>query len=292
MSLFGKEFSWGVTLNNNPTVSDIYNSTPAWGFPHTGTAAAQMPAATLIDMTLASQVGGAGIYGYWNDLIYGEVALYRTANSGAFRFMGLGVPTEVVLDGNAPYWRFALQQELGEHSFAIGTYGMVGKVLLDKDDQGLGRDKFRDIAFDANYQYIKGDHTASARATWIREKQERNASFEQGLTSNSQNTLRTFRTDVHYYFRRQWGGGLQYFQTRGTSDDLLYNTGDAVMGSDNGSPNSKGWIGELNYLPLPNIKLALRYTAYQQFNGASSNYVAGRDAKNNNSLFLLAWLLF
>ena len=24
---------WGVTLNNNPTVGDPWNSTPAWGFP-------------------------------------------------------------------------------------------------------------------------------------------------------------------------------------------------------------------------------------------------------------------
>lgn len=46
--LGGKELNYGVTLNNNPTVSDIYNTTSAWGFPHTGTAAKQMPVATLI----------------------------------------------------------------------------------------------------------------------------------------------------------------------------------------------------------------------------------------------------
>ena len=26
----------GVTLNNNPTVQDVWNSTPAWGFPYSG----------------------------------------------------------------------------------------------------------------------------------------------------------------------------------------------------------------------------------------------------------------
>lgn len=69
LTLAGKEVAFGVTLNNSPTVSDIYGSTPAWGFPHTGTAAKQMPAATLIDMTLASKVAGIGLYGLWNDLI-------------------------------------------------------------------------------------------------------------------------------------------------------------------------------------------------------------------------------
>jgi len=29
----GKEWDYGITLNNNPTVEDLWNSTPAWGYP-------------------------------------------------------------------------------------------------------------------------------------------------------------------------------------------------------------------------------------------------------------------
>ena len=290
---FDKELVYGFTLNNNPTLSDIYNSTPVWGFPHTDSAALMPAASTLVDMTLASQVGGVGAYGLWDNLLYAEFAFYRTTNTGVFRFMGLGVPTDNVLKGYAPYWRLALQQELGPHSFSVGTYGMVGKLYADRADFNLGADRFKDFAIDGQYQFIDGDHTFSTHATWIREKQEWNASFAQGLTSNSSTTLKTFKTDLHYWYKRQWGGGLQYFQTRGDADDLRYNTGEAVMGSANGSPNSKGWIAELNFLPLQNIKLALRYTRYTQFNGASNNYDGfGRNAKDNNSIFLLGWLLF
>jgi len=32
-TLGGKEIDYGITLNNNPTVQDLWNSTPAWGFP-------------------------------------------------------------------------------------------------------------------------------------------------------------------------------------------------------------------------------------------------------------------
>lgn len=85
--LAGKELLYGVTLNNSPTVSDICNSTPAWGFPHTGTAAKQMPAASLIDMMLASKVAGISVYGMWDGLIYAKLANYRTAKTGAFRFL-------------------------------------------------------------------------------------------------------------------------------------------------------------------------------------------------------------
>jgi hypothetical protein len=30
--LGGKEFEYGITLNNSPTVQDPWNSPPAWGF--------------------------------------------------------------------------------------------------------------------------------------------------------------------------------------------------------------------------------------------------------------------
>lgn len=298
LTLANEELAWGLTLNNSPTVSDIYNSTPAWGFPHIGTAAKQMPAATLVDMTLASKVGGIGLYGMWNNLIYVEVANYRSANTGAFRFMSWGQPwgseelAGSVVDGNAPYWRVALQQDWGPHNFAIGTYGMNARVWQDANDKSLGSNRFRDIAFDLNYQFIQGNHTASARANWINEKQTWDNGLVGTAVSNASTTLKTFRTDFHYYFKRQWGGGLEYFKTTGTSDDLRYNTGDALMGSSNGSPNTKGWIAELNYLPWQNVKFALRYTKFQQFNGASTDYTPGRNASDNNNLFLMGWVLF
>src|ERR1700687_4790365 len=34
--LFTKDLAYGITLNNNPTVEDLWNSTPAWGFPWVG----------------------------------------------------------------------------------------------------------------------------------------------------------------------------------------------------------------------------------------------------------------
>ena len=291
--LAGKELAYGITLNNGPTLSDIYNSTPMWGFPHTDSVLLMPIASTLIDMTLASQVGGIGVYGMWDDRLYGEFDTYHTAKTGAFRFMALGDVTDTVLVGNAPYWRFAWQSESGPNSFEVGTYGMIGKVRLDGEDPASGSNRFRDLALDASYQYIKGDHTMSAHATWIHEKQDWNASFAQGLRSNPTANLDTFRADFHWFFRRQWGGGLQFFRTSGDSDALGYNTGEPVMGSATGSPNSSGWVTELNYLPIQNLKLALRYTAYTKFNGASTNYDGfGRDAKDNNGLYLLAWVLF
>lgn len=291
-SLGDKEVTIGMTLNNSPSVSDIYNSTPAWSFPHTGSAAPQMPASTVVDMMLASQVGGITAYGLWNDLIYAEAGVYHTAARGAFRILGHGVPTDTVLAGNSPYWRLALQRESGKHSVEVGTYGLRARIQLDSADSSAGTNLFEDYALDASYQYISGDHAFSAQTTWIHERQHWDASFAQGLTSNPADSLTTFRADGHYFFRRKWGGILQYFRTSGSGDELLYNTGDVVMGSTRGNPDSRGWVGEVNYLPADRIKLAVRYTLFERFNGAFRDYVPGRSASDNDNVFFMAWILF
>lgn len=299
-SIGGKEVVIGLTLNNSPTVSDIYNSTPSWGFPHTDTAASQMPAATLIDMTLAGKVAGLTAYMMWDDTIYAEVGAYRTAKSSAFRVVAAGQDWNAdenlgsIVKGNAPYWRIALQRVSGPNTYEIGTYGMSADVWQDASDTSLGASRFRDVAVDAHYHYRKDSHSASIGGTYIHERKTwSDAAQAAGMTSNASDTLNTLRVDLHYYYQLKWGGGLQYFRTTGSTNDLAYNTGDMLMGSANGSPNSRGWKPELNYFPTPNLKLAVRYTRYSQFNGASTNYNgSGRNASANNSLYLLAWYLF
>jgi hypothetical protein len=54
--LFGKDATIGFTLNNNPTVQDPFNTTPAWGFPYTDVDTAPTPGAgPIIDGALAQE---------------------------------------------------------------------------------------------------------------------------------------------------------------------------------------------------------------------------------------------
>ena len=41
--LGGKELVYGLNMNNNPTVEDLWNSTPAWGFPWVASDVAPTP---------------------------------------------------------------------------------------------------------------------------------------------------------------------------------------------------------------------------------------------------------
>ncbi|MDP4175819.1 MAG: cytochrome C, partial [Bacteroidota bacterium] len=90
----------------------------------------------------------------------------------------------------------------------------------------------------------------------------------------------------------QIGFSLGYFSITGDNNPAL-NAPASVSGSANGSPNSSGFAFEFDYLPWLNTKLALQYIAYNKFNGATSNYDgSGRNASDNNTLYLLAWVAF
>jgi hypothetical protein len=124
---------------------------------------------------------------------------------------------------------------------------------------------------------------------FIRETQNWTATTQ----SNATDVLKEIRGKVGYYYNKKYGLNIGYFSLKGSADDVLYNSGAAVTGSENGSPNSSGYILELNYLPKRDVRLTLQYTGYKKFNGAKNNYDGfGRNAKDNNTLYLLAWFMF
>jgi hypothetical protein len=67
-----------------------------------------------------------------------------------------------------------------------------------------------------------------------------------------------------------------------------------MFGSRTGSPNTAGFIAEVDHNIWQNVRLGLQYVAYSKFNGASSAYdvPAGRRASDNNTLFLSLWTAF
>ena len=291
----GKHLVWGAAIDNNPLVGDLWNTTPAWGFPYAASAVAPTPAAApLIDGGLAQQVGGAGAYALWNNLIYAAFRVYRTTNDGITRPLGAGTDPDTITDGAVPCWRLALQHQWQRHYVEVGTYGIQANVYSGSDDSGP-TNRFTDYAFDLQYQYIANPHLISLETTWIHENQDWNADYASGMTSNPSDTLKTYKANANYYYRSRYGtfgGTLGYFSTTGDSDPLLYSP-DPVDGSQTGSPDSKGFIFEADYVLMEKYKFSLQYTAYTQFNGASSNYDGfGRDASDNNTLYFVAWLMF
>ncbi len=298
LTLADKELIYGVSVNNNPSVADLWNSSPAWSFPYAQTGMSHTPATgtAQVDGSLGQAVGGVGAYAMWNDLLYAELSVYRSAKPGGimglFGWKNQGLKGDVALvDGTTPYARVALQQNFGNNYVMAGGYMMNTKINpAVYSNAGGPLDQYKDHAIDAEYQYTNGSHIVTATATKIWEKQTLDGSVATGGATNQNNTLATTRARVSYYYDNKYGASVGMFSTTGTSDDMLY------ADNTNFSPNSSGKGAEIDYLPLQNIKLALQYTSYDRFNGAST-YVGSTDlqthkASDNNSFYLLAWFMF
>jgi len=287
----GKDLLYGVSLNNNPTVQDVWNSTPTWGFPFASSEVVPTPAAgALIDGALGEQVAGLSLYSFWNNLLYAEVGAYHAAPLGTPRpLSGTSTPPAAdVPEHVVPYWRVALQQQLGEHYLMVGAYGLNADILPGDGIPLTGfTNRYTDVAMDLQYEKPFGSDTLLVHSTWIHENQTREADVRSGASSNLKDKLDVVRIDANYYIDHHYGTSLALFSTRGTSDALLYADSAA------GSPNSRGEIVELAWLPWLNTKFALQYTAYDKFDGSATNYDgAGRSARDNNTTFVYAWLIF
>ncbi len=306
--------TYGVSLNNNPTVQDLWNSTPAWGFPYDASNAVVSPlAGTQIDGAMAQSVAGLTGYLYFDESLYVEFGGYRSAPQGQTNALtGQAGPLDGtfsnVIEGFSPYWRLAYEYDWGANSLEVGTYGEDFKLHPGAGQALMGPDnRFADVAEDFQYQYVGEHNIVSVAGTHIHENMNLAASFLSGGAANRSDSLNTTRIWANYYYQRRYGGQIGWFSTTGTSDTALYpgpgaapctnSSGSSiscgVVTSANGSPDTDGFVGEVSYLPWLNVRLSLQYTHYNKFNGASSNYDGlGRSASDNDSMYLLLWYAF
>ena len=289
--IFGIDSVWGLTLNTAPTVQDLWNSTPVWAFPYTGSPLAPTPtAATRIDGSFSQQVVGLGAYVMWNDWVYTEADLYRGLGRDIRNALGT-VPvadSDSVVD-TVPYWRLAVQHDFGRSNWELGTYGIDANIQPGGISPGGRADHFTDIAADANWQFtftpkLVASDIISAHATLIHEDQDLAASSVIS-GANPHGHLTTMRADISYSIAATVTPSAQIFQTTGSGDQPYWST-------PTGSPNSRGAVLELAYAPFGkpdslikwgNLRLAVQYVLYSEFDGQTQG------ASNNNTLYLSAW---
>ena len=281
------EMAYGVTLNNNPAVQDLWNTTPAWGFPFIGSEGAPGGAAsTLIDGGLSQNVLGLGGYTMIGKLAYAELSVYRSA------FQGAAAPSSTTgaIHGLAPYWRLALQKEWEHQYLMVGTFGLHTSIFPDV--LSGPRNTYSDVGADAQFESKAGTGNVVVRGAWIHEHQTLDATLAAGGSVNATNTLKVLRLNASYYPRQWLGVSGGYFDTRGSTDAGLYAPA-PVDGSASGNPKTNGVIGEVDFNPWENTRLGMQYTAYSNFNGGKTDYDgSGRDAAGNNTLYAFAWLAF
>ncbi len=298
----------GITLNNNPTVQDPYNSSFAWGYPFISSAIAPGPAASPM---LASGFGnnaiGYTVYAWYDNSLYLEAGAYNTFSPWTLaRFgddYGIGATTSP-----APYVRAAYEWNWNGQSAHVGAIFMHADVnppngIPFQTDGSMGVDHYTDYAVDGGYQYL-GDGTNIVTVEGIFTHEDQNlegttAAFNAGVTNfGSTSSLNQARLTASYWYQNTYGVTVGWQRTWGPAFPVLYSSVSA-----NSKPDTNAFIIEGDWVPFgkgdswlnpwANLKLGIQYTAYTEFNGGTSNYDgAGSNASGNNTLLLFAWLAF
>jgi hypothetical protein len=291
----------GATVNNNPTVQDLWNTTLAWGFPYVSSALAPTPSAAPMVTSLGGVVLGSSLYASVDGLVYLELGGYRGLSDRWLNNLGPGADASSHLLGTAPYARLALDKDVGAHHWHVGALRLDAEVQPDPTQPQ--RDRYIDDGVDAMYQYFNGGaHSLTVNALHIRETRQLDASVNLGGAAAAQGRLDTTSLEATYAFHSKYAATVGYFDIRGNSDAALYAPG-GLSGSANGRPDSRGTVWQVEYIPFGkqdspgrnwlNVRLGLQYTAYSTFNGAAQDYDGqGRNAADNNTLFAYAWFMF
>lgn len=252
--------TYGVTLNNSPTVQDLWNSTPAWGYPFTHGAEITSP---VVADGLGQNVAGLGGYANWGNGLYTELSFYHDTNA-----FDLNNATDVRIHGLAPYYRLAWEHTLGNgDSLMVGTYGMKSS-MIDNTTYSGPVDKYTDIALDTQYEHrLSGrNDLISAHASYTHEKQTLDLS-----APGDSPTLKSFRIDGTYHWGLGAAATLAYAQNSG------YNS----------AYDDTAWTGQISYLPWQNTKFTLQYTAYTKLAGLTDSSVS-----DNNTVLLQGWFMW
>jgi YD repeat-containing protein len=290
---------WGISVNNNPTISDVFNTAPAWQYPYlSADLAPGAPAAPMLFGGIGGQSVGATAYAQLDDKWYAEVGGYRSLSAAFLHHVNAGYDGR--LSGIAPYARVSYTWNLPTGGISVGGFlldikrGLVGSNFAGNAVPLAGpADHFRDLGLSSTWQLFKGDHTVTVEGLYVTEKQTLNATFPDGGSSNLHDSLQSLNLKGSYWFRNTYGVTLAHFVNNGSRDLTLY-------GND-GSPNTQGGTLEFNYDPFgkvsswrqpwANVRLGLQYTYYTRFSGRVHNVDdAGRKASDNNTLYFYVWL--
>jgi hypothetical protein len=294
-----KSLVYGISVNNNPTIQDPFNSLSGWKFPYMSSELAPSPAASpFINGALEQQVIGASAYALYDDHFYMDLGGYKTLSKSLRANLNEGIDGKI--KGVSPYWRLSYLNSVDNQNYRVGLFGMSTK--LQPDFLSGPTDNYRDIGIDGSYQFLNtNDHIFTVNTSYINERRTLNNAFGAGGADSLHGSLKRFDMAGSYNYQNTYGASLGVFDTRGNRDDALYNSGEADFGSINGSPNSRGYIFQADWTPwgkqgswaspYANMRLGAQYTGYTKFNGAKNNYDGlGRNASDNNTLFLFAWI--
>jgi hypothetical protein len=272
----GEEAIFGLSLNNNPTVQDPFNTLSAWGYPYVAPAAGfgTGDSASLINGSLGGIVVGLTGYAVWDKDWYAELGSYRSMSPSTQSALGLGRDDQK-LDGNA-YWRLAWMHDAKSSAYHVGVFGWSARLEPDRTAPGPV-DGYRDIGVDASYQFLgTREHVWTVFGSLTSELQH---SGSDGTNSR----LTEERLNATYNYKETWGASGGLFSTHGS--DPTAATRGLVLQAD-WTPWGKEDAEAPAGLKWLNLKFGTQYWRYTTFDGVRPG------AGDHDTFSVFAWSAF
>ncbi|MGE5471764.1 MAG: cytochrome C [Bacteroidota bacterium] len=293
LQLGGKDATVGLSFNNNPTLTDPFNTLGAWRFPYTSSDFNAGFGPSPMVESLGGSVLGLNAYAFLDKSVYAEFGLYDSMTKAALniantddigKFKGLGT-----------YGRVAYFKDMKRQNFSVGLLGFNTSI---QDRAALGpADRYTDLGIDASYQFLGNrQHIFTMTTSYVKEWQKLNAT----APDESKNSINQFRLAGSYHYNQTWGVTAGVFDTRGSANAT------ANPDSLNARPTTSGYMLQADWTPwgkegswgapFANVRLGAQYTGYNKFMGGST-YTAfdadgnpvERKARDNNTLMLFLW---
>ena len=321
----------GLSLNNNPSVSDPWNTVGAWmqyvPVPSPGSSRFIDGNTPYPGFGSGGNIAGLSAYAFLNRSFYFELGGYGTARGlTSFMSAGLAKADKTVLQGINPYVRLAYNREWGPHSLMLGATGMTAKVFADALDTSdpSTLHHYRDLALDAQYQYLLDPHAVTAQLVLTSNRHRYPAAqanqpvaFVDSAgnplpNTNASDTNHLVRGKLTYVYQAKYGASAGFFNLTGSSNTAYLTAGldpgtltinpdpaalapstRLVDGNRSANPATRGLTLEAFWSPLQYLRIGAQYTAYSRVAGLSKNYDGfGRNASDNNSLFVYTWVAY
>ncbi|HLI66099.1 MAG TPA: hypothetical protein VKU90_07015 [Caulobacteraceae bacterium] len=288
----------GLSLNNAPTVQDVFNTLPAWGYPYTTSSLAPAPGAAPLVGSLAQTTLGLTAYAWINDEVYAEAGGYWSPSPSFLTHAGADPTSPGAIQGAAPYARVAFNKNLGDRNFEVGAFWMQADIFPGLDRTTGFTDRYDDRGLDGSFQLFAAKHDVfTVNARYTNERQRLNASTALGLANSPDQTLQDARIDASYYWRDEVGLTVGAFDTWGSADPVLYSSNRTLR------PDSAGLTFQIDATPFGrgraplgprfNVRVGAQYTDYLEFDGAARNYDGfGRNARDNNTFRVFTWVAY
>ena len=301
LKLGGKDALIGVSVNNNPGVTDPVSDLPAsmQNGPPTVSGSLLNPSSSN---TLANRVIGATVYALYDKNWYGELGTYNSLPRSTQYDLGYSLGGDPGKLSNTVYGRFAYMKELKRphQFFSVGLVGLTTDRQLPRSGPS---EHLTDLGYDATYQFL-GNREHIIQLAYVNIMERRRyattpAGSVPGLFALPRGVIHDQTATLTYVFKQTYGVIISHMVSTGTHDIVRY----VPYGQPETNSNSFTvfWTPfgkDDSFTSIANLRLAAEWFRFNKFNGSSTNIFGvpangtGTNAKDFNAFLLFASVAF